>query len=582
MGERPDTHCSRSWTTPVVVFVIAFALRLSNALILLRKDPFTVNWDPGFDMAHYRDWALAIARGDWGSRLWPVFHYNVLFPYVLGAWIRVVGDFPWLYAILNSILSSFACACTASVAQRVASRRVGFAAGLLLAAAAPSMYLDAFCLPESLTLATAAAGMWAFLAAWERPHRKSPWIALGVATGLMALARGNGLIAAATAAVILGVRECRREALRHGMRGPVLWAAAAGCMILPATIHNAAFGGRLVPITSNVPAILLIGNAADSSGLFDTTPTYRAMARWGEVPDLPAAPVLRVILRSWAMDPVATVFLFLRKIPLLLADAEWPDNVSFALGRRWSPLTSWNPVTFAPLLSLALASMVVLPLRGCVGALWIWVFGVALSIWCFYVVGKYRLLAYPALCVLASAGAFGLGGQSLPRAARWACVLLVSWALSTVAMPRVASVLLLPSSRSYLGGAWPTPVRELDWNNVAGALARFGRLEEAREIAVEGLRMHPRGELLQRTHAHIAMRQGRSEEAASIMRSLLRVRPNDPVLLFRLALAEWASGHWAEAEQAMINARANRPPEDMPIAEMLREIRARRPPPSHL
>lgn len=580
--ESQDEHLSlRPWLIPVLIFTAALALRLVNGALLIAHDPLVGFNAPALDMHDHRQWALAIAAGDWLSRGQGVYHYNVLYPHTLAPLYALLGDRVWVEVAWNALLSALACSLTAATAQRIAGAAAGACAGMLLAAYAPSMYLDAHALPESLVTAMAALALWMTVRTVERPERLWPWIGWGVAGALLALARGNGLVLMALVLGGLGFHQWRhrREAPRIWL-GPVVALASLVLMLTPTLLRNGLMGGRWVLITSNAPVIWVLGNGADATGTFRFTQTFLDLTEGREYGDISMGEAASAVVRTWAEDPAAGLALMGRKVPLLLSDPEWPDNLSFVLGRQRSPLLRWNPMTFGLLLALALGGLVTRPSQtGAVWPLWLWTGASAFTVWLFIIVGKFRLLMCPALCVLAAVGFVGLSHGSGRGRVRWAATVALVWALSLWAMVPLARGLCFGRMATLASSGWPMAERSIDHGNVGLALLERERTSEALTHISAALQRWPDDHRLRRLHAWASFESGDPAGAIVDLEWLTTREPDNPRHLFNLGLAHWRLGHWAEAEEALTLSLAHDPPPDLGVEAVLQALQERRSPP---
>lgn len=574
---NPTLSGRAAWLAVAAVAIFALALRLINGGIMIRHAPLVAADSGVLDMTHYRAWARALAAGDWLSRGEGTYHYHVLYPHTLALVWRVFGEGVSAAMAWNACLSALAAALTARCAMRAGGVTAGVAAGGLFTLLAPSMHFDAHTLPESLVVALAAAALLALIRLVERPERAAHWLGLGLLLGLLALARGNGLVtAAAVAAALAAWRWRRRDFADAWWRGPAALAAGAASPVLLVFVRNLLIGGEAVLVTSGGAMSWLMGNAADATGLFGFSPAFEALrAREGFAMSVTSA--LGAALETWRADPLGAVLLTLRKGVLLLAATEWPDNVSFALERSHSPLLRWNPVTFPALLGLAAGSLALPAPRRLRRALALWIAAVAVTVGTFYVVGKYRLLAAPALCAAAGGGLAALRGADAPRRRVWLALALGVTALSLTAMTPLARVMMTPAQRAAAGEDMLSAIRPADYANEVFALRSLGRLEEALVVTEIGLIHWPDAPPLLLSRGLFALRAGRIDEADALITRAAARLPEESQVLYARGLVAWARGQWAEAEAALGAALAAREWPGLPIEEALEAVRARRP-----
>src|SRR5260221_586845 len=92
------------------------------------------------DSGGYDEWARRIAAGEWLGH--EVFYQAPLYPYFLGIVYAIAGRHLLVVRIVQAVIGSASCALLALAAARLFSRRVGIAAGLILAFYAPAIFFD--------------------------------------------------------------------------------------------------------------------------------------------------------------------------------------------------------------------------------------------------------------------------------------------------------------------------------------------------------------------------------------------------------------------------------------------------------
>src|SRR5262245_44634310 len=88
----------------VVIFVVAFAVRLLNLWQIRHSPYFTVLMG---DARGYDEWAQQIANGDWLGH--DVFYQAPLYPYFLGFLYRVAGRSLPVVRVCQAAIGSLAC-----------------------------------------------------------------------------------------------------------------------------------------------------------------------------------------------------------------------------------------------------------------------------------------------------------------------------------------------------------------------------------------------------------------------------------------------------------------------------------------
>jgi len=131
--ERRDALCS------VAIVALAFGIRAMH----VQQARSVVFFDTLIsDGLVYDQWAHGIAAGDWSSRDMGVFYQAPLYPYFLAVLHVLLGHDLWAIRLAQALLSSLACGMVYLAGCRFFDRRVGIAAGVMLALYAPAIFLD--------------------------------------------------------------------------------------------------------------------------------------------------------------------------------------------------------------------------------------------------------------------------------------------------------------------------------------------------------------------------------------------------------------------------------------------------------
>lgn len=238
----------------LIVHVVTFAQ--------YRADPFMTVYVS--DALSYHEWAQRIATH--GLSPEPVFYQAPMFPLVLAAIYRLgSADSAGYLATLLQVL-----ACSAAVALLVPLGRLylrstvaGVAAGLLALAYAPVAFYGMKLLPIPLALLTQAAALVAIGLA--REARRPPLAALaGTATALACLTRTEFLLFVPVAVVAIYASTAHASGRRRWV-APLLFLAAFGLTLAPATAHNFSRGDRVL-ISASAGENLFIGNQRGADG----------------------------------------------------------------------------------------------------------------------------------------------------------------------------------------------------------------------------------------------------------------------------------------------------------------------------
>jgi len=278
--------------------------------------------------------------------------------------------------------------------------------------------LVADALMVSLALFAAATG----IAALDRPG-PARWLAVGIASGLGALARPNLALIGALSVAWAALARCD-----HPRFARVGWLAAfalgAALCIAPATWRNYAVSGDLVPITYSGGLNLFLGNNPDANGTFrvprlfprsaaddpwEQRAVFEQLAEHSLGRDLSPSQVSRF----WSAQALG----FARAYPLLEARLLWrklelatnafePWNIrSATLARDASAVLRLPLVEFGWIAPIALAGLLLTAARWReLVPLYAVLATVLATLVAFFVLARYRIPAVPVLAVFACAG----------------------------------------------------------------------------------------------------------------------------------------------------------------------------------
>jgi tetratricopeptide (TPR) repeat protein len=522
MSEPPRAKGFGRWA--LGVFAVALALRWLH-LAALRASPF-LDVRLG-DAATYDRWAHALAAGDWiGSE---VFFQAPLYPYFLGIVYATLGDGPLAARGVQCVLSALGCALVASAAASLFSRGAGIAAGLLLATYAPSIFLDA--LIQKSVLDFFLLGVAIYLAA-RLAHAPSPRLAagLGVALGLLALARENALLLVAVLGAWLLALPGPAGRQRLLLAG--VFAAAVAAALAPVALRNLWVGGELHLTTSQFGLNLYLGNHAGATGLYQPfegnrgveserqdaiAQAERAMGRKlspQEVSDYWAERAFAFVRE----EPGAWLALLLRKAVLLAGSLELVDAEDQYLVASYSPVlraAGWLG-HFGVLAPLALlGAFVTWPRRRELWWLHTAIAAYTASVLLFYVVARYRYPLVPFLALFAGAGI--AGARAWVRTSGWAPLAACG-----------ALALGLAALSNGVAGMRKESMAAITHLNVANALRLAGDGERAAEHYRSALLLDPSLE-------EAAEGLGGAEQAIAVHERALAEDPSDPRRYLELA-----------------------------------------------
>ncbi len=515
----------------LAIFVLALALRALH-LWQLRASPF-LTAKLG-DAAGYDKWARAIAGGDWLGH--EVFFQAPLYPYFLGVVYATLGDEPLLVRGLQAVLSALACALLASAAASLFSRGAGLAAGLLLATYAPSIFLDGLLQKSVLDVFFICLVLWLAARLVHSP-RQGLAAALGLAIGLLTLARENAVILAGVLAawllVLPGVARPRRWVLAG------VFAVGLAGALLPVALRNWWVGREFHLTTSQLGLNLYLGNHPGATGLYQPLEGSRGVE--SERQDTIALAEQAVgrtlspgeVSAYWtgrALDyivsqPADWLRLMLRKLLLLVSTLELVDAEDQYVTADYSFVlrAAGRLGHFGVLLPLAvLGAFVTWRQRR---TLW-WIHAAlaayAASVLLFYVVARYRYPLVPLLALLAGAGLAGTWEwvRARSRAEVAACAALV---------------LVLAALSNGVSGMAKASMGAVTYSNLGNSARLAGQLELAAQHYRKALALDPELEDAADNLAGTLRALGRPVEELDAYERMLAERPRDPRLHRKLA-----------------------------------------------
>ena len=245
---------------PVLIFLIAFGLRVAHLVVFRRTVLFDV---PVFDEAFYHEHAQAIAAGDWGGR--DAFFMGPLYSYFLGLLYIAFRGSRFLALLAQSAIGSLTCVLAYFIGRRLFSDKIGVAAAAVCSAYGILIFYDGFLLMETLVLFLNMLCVLLVVKAVEA-RRHALFFAAGVPLGLSALGRASVLTFVIGVAIWLywGLGGSRR------FRAACLSAFALGMLLVitPVSFRNYLTEGDLVIVSGNGGLNFYIGNGPGATGTF--------------------------------------------------------------------------------------------------------------------------------------------------------------------------------------------------------------------------------------------------------------------------------------------------------------------------
>ena len=509
------------WITLGTIVALALTLRLVY-LHEIQDHPLfrTLMGDPAVYFAQARD----IAQG----KLVPehaYFHSSPLYPFFLALVARLGGTGFEPIRVVQSAAGTLSVLLVFLLGRLTVGTRSGLIAAFFAALYVPLMFFEGEVLEITLVI-TALLGSLVFLQLADRDGGAGKAVAAGAMLGLAGLGKPNLLLFAPVGALWLALHGRKhRERRARGVRvlPAVLFFAAAGAMILPATVHNFRAEGDFIPVSSNGGINFFIGNHANSPGVFQVPPemrfdlrlasksaaereTGRALSA-GEVSDFWAGKTLADI----GANPGRWITLMGRKLVLFWNHYEIPNHYHLYYVKLFAPVLRIPVGTFGVVAPLGLFGLALaVRRRKRVGLLLLFGLSFMASVVPFFITGRYRLAIVPVLLIGA-----GFAVESLWRAARgrdWRsimvaavsiAVLSVAVGIDTIEFSFAAMHNAVGTIRGRQGdmtGAVEDFRKAVEANpndlsarhNLGLALLELGRYDEAAEQLQRAVTRHPR------------------------------------------------------------------------------------------
>ncbi|MBN1309071.1 MAG: glycosyltransferase family 39 protein [Chitinispirillaceae bacterium] len=235
---------------------------LLNLIILsaYRQSPFAtfLLWDA----AHYWDWALKIADGQWIGNT--VFHQPPLYPYLLAAFIKIFGQTLTPVYLFQSVLSAGTAALVAHLTGRVTgSNRTGLVAGMLYAFYGMQLFYAFKVLSECVAAFLLVLVVWLLLS----EHNRLRTFAAGASMGAVLLVKPNFLLAVPFLAVFFFIRK---PDLPFAVKSRQTLGFLITCAVLvfPATVLNYIAAKEFVLVSVNGGENFYLGNNERANGTY--------------------------------------------------------------------------------------------------------------------------------------------------------------------------------------------------------------------------------------------------------------------------------------------------------------------------
>jgi len=561
-AERAMTK--NNWLALAALLAAALALRLVY-LSEVRDHPLfrTVMGDPAVYFAQARD----IAQG----KLVPdhaYFHSSPFYPFFLALVAKLGGSGFHVIRVVQSLAGTLSVALVFALGRLTVGTRAGLAAAFFAALYVPLVFFEGEVLEITLVI-TFMAGSLVLLQLADRDRRVWQAVAAGALLGLAGLGKPNLLLFAPAGALWLALHgRTRRERGRLRMLPAILFFAAAGAVILPATIHNYRAEGDFIPVSSNGGINLFIGNHSGSPGVFQVPPEMRFDLRVasqeaaereagralsaGEVSDFWTGKTMEHI----GADPGRWLRLMGRKFVLFWNHYEIPNHYHLYYVREFAPVLRIPLGTFGVVAPLGLFGIALaLKRRKRVGLLVLFGLTFMASVVPFFITGRYRL----AIVLVLLVGA-GYSIDALWRALRGRDLRTLAAAMVTVA---ILAVVIGTDTIEFNIAAMH--------NAVGTVLGRQGDMEGAAEEFSKAVIENP-DDLSSRYNLGLALLElKRFDDAAGHFRGAVGRHPRYYEAWIGLGRAHAGAGRNSEALEAWSTIASMEPSApDAALAEALR------------
>ncbi|MBA3314187.1 MAG: glycosyltransferase family 39 protein [Planctomycetota bacterium] len=510
------------------------------------------------DARSYDTWARALTAGDWLGQ--EVFYQAPLYPYFIGAVYATLGDGPWTLRVVQCVLGATGCVLLAIAGARLATRRIGLTAGLLLAVYPPAIFFDGLIQKTTLTSFFLCALLAVTAGLATRPASLRRWCVAGALTGLLSLVRENALVLAVLAPIWI-VIGFRRERRINRIAWIVAFAAGVAAMLAPVAARNGLVGGEWHLTTSQFGPNFFIGNYAEADGLYTPLLPERGDPLFERTDaislaeeDLGRKLTPREVSRYWTReaigdigsDPSGWVALLFRKLWLACNAMEIIDTEDQYTYAEYSWLLSslmsvWH---MGVLLPLAMFGAVLLSPRRTWRRRLAWpcfvIVGYTASVLLFFVLGRYRFPLVPPLMLFAAAGLWQAFRLAKQRSIQVGSRVNHRRGMLHSTMPRLTAALALAAVVAVPANIFPYPVERamaVTRENLGEHMYAVGYPPE---IAIaeydRAIALTPDNTVLRANYARILWDLERRDEAREQLEIAVRDAPDDGAALVELGL----------------------------------------------
>jgi len=525
--------------------------------------------DAPFYYAHVQDSALyhemAVTMLSKGFPLDGAFAVAPLYGLFLAGIYRVFGADPTMVYLFQIAISAITILLTVDLGRHLFGRMGAWCGGLVAALYPVAVIYDVRLLSVGLGTLFTVGVAWMGHRAW-RLGRGRDWLLSGLCLGLGALVRGNLLLVAPWLACV--------AFWRGGVKHAVLCLAGFGFAVAPATVHNYAASGEVVPISLGGGINLYRGNnphVLDSAvHPFRLPPQRNGLLKKAQLiasieTDTALTPAqsdrfwtVRAVLH-WMDDPLRGVGLTVRKLVQVLSPREIGDHLDLQYTIDRSPVLKWIPPLYAPVVLLGVLGLCAHRRARDAAPAFVLTAGL-LSVALFFVVSRYRAPWVPLLAIYAGGGLLWLKAAVLARG--YGPLIVGGTVLGVTAVsifsaplnPVLPWNLLAGESKGAGECTFDQHVRhdpQVESQFSMGVFAlNHGRLPEAEEAMWAVLKVDPTHTPAGVNLSWLLLQKGAHEAAAQIARKVIEVDPCDDKAWANLATASMRLGDASVAFEA--------------------------------
>ena len=399
---------------PAVVWAIAggaVVLRLIHAWLMV-GDPLYDH--PIIDSLESLEWASYLAEVSWLGP--PVAYWKPpLYDYFLGVHHALFGSGFWPARISQILLDGCSCILAFALTRRLLSHRAGIVVAAVIALWGPLIYFSSVHVSTSLVVFLELCVLLLAVRAQREPSR-SRWMGVGLALGVLGIARAEALLLAPWLAGWLWW-SLGRYPQRKRLGWVALLALGVTVGVAPVALRNALYAGDPVLISANGGVNFFIGSAPEYHGVIGVRPgpewelLMRAPTDVGyETEGERSQYHFREARALIASDPIRWIAHTARKLGHVWHGRELPSNRDL-YGSRGSSLVLaallWRtPVLFFPfglLAPLAIVGMSVSWRERRESRFLIGLVAVhCAALMLFFVTGRFRIIMLPVLVLFAA------------------------------------------------------------------------------------------------------------------------------------------------------------------------------------